>query len=68
MENEPEKKMKLFESTLKWFKKYDNTDITELSLRYWAEYSGMLRALRIMGWEQEFVDYCWKNGWDVTLS
>lgn len=61
------RKQNLFATALKLFKKYDEADNTDSELSYWKRYAGMFKAIEIMGWEREFVDYCLKNGWEVFV-
>ena len=65
--NEIESKNTLFKAALDIFKKYDDTTDTTRARNYWSEYKGMIKAIVIMGWEREFVEYSLNNGWNVTL-
>ena len=62
-----EKKNRLFEATLKVFKRYDDTEDTTRARNLWSEYRGLITAICIMGWESEYLDYSLTNGWEVTL-
>jgi hypothetical protein len=57
----------LFKTALKMFRDYDSAEDNIKELGLWRQYSGMYKAISIMGYEHGFIEYCRKNGWEVTI-
>ena len=65
--NDNEKKEMLFKTAFRVFVKYDDTTDVIRAKEVWCEYRGLFKAIEIMGLVTEFVAYCKKMGWDVTI-
>ena len=59
----------LFDTALKVYKKADSTSVysREKADANYRRFGGMYKAIEIMGFEREFREYCYKNGWDITI-